>query len=49
MEKRFKESKEIMDAYLTYAVGEKGHLVHVDDVPNGEACINKTQTFCTLL
>lgn len=27
-----------MDAYLTYAVGEKGHLVHVDDVPNGEAC-----------
>lgn len=25
-----------MDAYLTYAVGEKGHLVHVDDVPNGE-------------
>lgn len=38
MEKRFKESKEIMDAYLTYAVGEKGHLVHVDDVPNGEAC-----------
>lgn len=24
-----KESKEIMDAYLTYAVGEKGHLVHV--------------------
>lgn len=33
-----KESKEIMDAYLTYAVGEKGHLVHVDDVPNGEAC-----------
>lgn len=27
-----------MDAYLTYAVGAKGHLVHVDDVPNGEAC-----------
>ncbi len=27
-----------MDAYLTYAVREKGHLVHVDDVPNGEAC-----------
>lgn len=27
-----------MDAYLTYAVGEKGHLVHVDDVPNGEVC-----------
>lgn len=27
-----------MDAYLTYAVGENGHLVHVDDVPNGEAC-----------
>ena len=26
------------DAYLTYAVGAKGHLVHVDDVPNGEAC-----------
>lgn len=24
MEKRFKESKEIMDAYLTYAVGGKG-------------------------
>lgn len=24
-----------MDAYLTYAVGAKGHLVHVDDVPNG--------------
>lgn len=23
MEKRFKESKEIMDAYLTYAVGER--------------------------
>ncbi|MGG6495635.1 UNVERIFIED_CONTAM: competence protein CoiA, partial [Bacteroidetes bacterium 56_B9] len=38
MEKRFKESKEITDAYLTYAGGEKGHLVHVDDVPNGEAC-----------
>ena len=27
-----------MDAYLTYAVGEKGHLVYVDDVPNGENC-----------
>lgn len=27
-----------MDAYLTYAVGENSHLVHVDDVPNGEAC-----------
>lgn len=27
-----------MDAYLTYAVSENGHLVHVDDVPNGEAC-----------
>lgn len=27
-----------MDAYLTYAVGENGHLVHVDDVPNGEVC-----------
>lgn len=27
-----------MDAYLTYAVGGKGHLVHVDDVPNGEVC-----------
>lgn len=27
-----------MDAYLTYAVGEEGHLVHVDDVPNGEVC-----------
>lgn len=22
-----------MDAYLTYAVGAKDHLVHVDDVP----------------
>lgn len=21
-----------MDAYLTYAVGEKGHLVHVDEM-----------------
>ena len=28
-----------MDAYLTYAVGAKGHLVHVDDVPNGEAVV----------
>ena len=27
-----------MDAYLTYAVGRNGHLVHVDDVPNGEVC-----------
>lgn len=27
-----------MDAYLTYAVSDNGHLVHVDDVPNGEAC-----------
>lgn len=27
-----------MDANLTYAVVEKSHLVHVDDVPNGEAC-----------
>ena len=27
-----------MDAYLTYAVGEKGNLVHIDSVPNGEAC-----------
>ena len=27
-----------MDAYLTYAVGEKGYLVHIDSVPNGEAC-----------
>ncbi len=27
-----------MDAYLTYAVSENGHLVHVDDVPNGGAC-----------
>lgn len=27
-----------MDAYLTYAVGENGNLVHIDSVPNGEAC-----------
>lgn len=27
-----------MDTNLTYAVGENSHLVHVDDVPNGEAC-----------
>lgn len=27
-----------MDVYLTYAVGENGHLVHIDSVPNGKVC-----------